>query len=55
VVYRVSRQGTFTAPSAGVKQVDVTGQAYVHLAVLPTVDGINYDHADWANATVTCS
>jgi alpha-galactosidase len=34
---------------------DVTGQAYVHLAVLPTVDGVNYDHADWANATVTCS
>jgi alpha-galactosidase len=34
---------------------DVTGQAYVHLAVLPLVDGINYDHADWANATVTCS
>nr|WP_209649058.1 NPCBM/NEW2 domain-containing protein [Kibdelosporangium banguiense] len=34
---------------------DVTGQSYVHLAVLPTQDGINYDHADWANATVTCS
>jgi alpha-galactosidase len=34
---------------------NVTGQQYVHLAVLPTVDGARYDHADWADATVTCS
>jgi alpha-galactosidase len=34
---------------------DVTGLQYVHLAVLPTVDGPRYDHADWADATVTCS
>jgi alpha-galactosidase len=34
---------------------NVTGQQYVHLAVLPTVDGPNYDHADWADATITCS
>jgi alpha-galactosidase len=34
---------------------DVTGLQYVHLAVLPTVDGPRYDHADWADATVTCA
>jgi alpha-galactosidase len=34
---------------------NVTGQQYVHLAALPTQDGVNFDHADWANATVTCS
>ncbi|TCO44257.1 alpha-galactosidase [Actinocrispum wychmicini] len=34
---------------------DVTGAQYVNLAVLPTVDGPNYDHADWADATITCS
>ncbi len=34
---------------------DVTGQQYVHLAVLPTVDGARYDHADWADATITCT
>jgi alpha-galactosidase len=34
---------------------DVTGLQYVHLAVLPTVDGARYDHADWADATVTCT
>ncbi len=34
---------------------NVTGLQYVHLAVLPTVDGPRYDHADWADATITCS
>ncbi len=34
---------------------NVTGLQYVHLAVLPTVDGPRYDHADWADATLTCS
>jgi len=34
---------------------NVTGVQYLHLAVLPTVDGTRYDHADWADATVTCS
>lgn len=34
---------------------DLTGLTYVHLAVLPTEDGANYDHADWADATVSCS
>jgi len=34
---------------------DLTGVQYLHLAVLPTVDGSRYDHADWADATVTCS
>ncbi len=34
---------------------NVTGMQYVHLAVLPTVDGPRYDHADWADATLTCS
>jgi alpha-galactosidase len=33
---------------------DVTGVQYLHLAVLPTVDGTRYDHADWADATVMC-
>ncbi|MFB9907650.1 NPCBM/NEW2 domain-containing protein [Allokutzneria oryzae] len=33
---------------------DVTGLQYVHLAVLPTVDGPRYDHADWGDATITC-
>ncbi|HWO67065.1 MAG TPA: NPCBM/NEW2 domain-containing protein [Umezawaea sp.] len=41
----------------GAKRItaNVTGQQYVHLAVLPTVDGARYDHADWADATVTCA
>jgi alpha-galactosidase len=41
----------------GAKRVtaDVTGQQYVHLAVLPTLDGARYDHADWADATITCT
>jgi alpha-galactosidase len=34
---------------------NVTGLQYVHLAALPTVDGPRYDHADWADATITCS
>ncbi|WP_185010945.1 NPCBM/NEW2 domain-containing protein [Crossiella cryophila] len=34
---------------------DVTGLQYVHLAVLPTEDGVDYDHADWAEATITCT
>ena len=34
---------------------DVTGLQYVHLAALPTVDGPRYDHADWADATITCT
>ena len=34
---------------------NVTGLQYVHLAVLPTVDSVKYDHADWADATVTCT
>jgi alpha-galactosidase len=34
---------------------DVTGLQYVHLAVLPTVDGPRFDHADWADATITCT
>jgi alpha-galactosidase len=33
---------------------DVTGLQYVHLAALNTDDGARYDHADWADATVTC-
>ncbi|MGB3441008.1 MAG: NPCBM/NEW2 domain-containing protein [Actinophytocola sp.] len=34
---------------------NVTGLQYVHLAALPTVDGSRYDHADWADATITCT
>jgi alpha-galactosidase len=34
---------------------NVTGLQYVHLAALPTVDGPRYDHADWADATITCA
>ncbi|TDV35299.1 NPCBM/NEW2 domain-containing protein [Actinophytocola oryzae] len=34
---------------------NVSGLQYVHLAVLPTVDGPRYDHADWADATLTCA
>jgi alpha-galactosidase len=55
--------GTMYATSGVVRGTDaakrvtanVTGLQYVHLAVLPTVDGPRYDHADWADATVTCS
>ncbi|MFD9735182.1 NPCBM/NEW2 domain-containing protein [Umezawaea sp. NPDC059074] len=45
-------RGTDTAKRV---TADVSGQQYVHLAVLPTVDGARYDHADWADATITCS
>ncbi|MBP2478726.1 alpha-galactosidase [Crossiella equi] len=35
--------------------VDLTGQQYVHLAVLPTEDGVAHDHADWAETVITCN
>ena len=55
--------GALLASSGVVRGVDtakrvtanVTGLQYVHLAALPTVDGPRYDHADWADATVTCT
>jgi alpha-galactosidase len=55
--------GTMLASSGVVRGTDtakrvtanVTGLQYVHLAALPTVDGSRYDHADWADATVTCT
>ena len=55
--------GSMLASSGGVRgtdaakrvTADVTGLQYVHLAVLPTVDGPRYDHADWADATITCA
>jgi alpha-galactosidase len=54
--------GTQLASSGVVRGADaakrltanVTGLQYVHLAVLNTEDGPRYDHADWADATITC-
>jgi alpha-galactosidase len=34
---------------------DVSGAASLHLAVLDGGDNVDYDHADWGNATVTCA
>ncbi|WP_279583084.1 NPCBM/NEW2 domain-containing protein, partial [Fodinicola feengrottensis] len=34
--------------------VDITGRSQVHLVVGNTADGMDYDHADWASASLVC-
>jgi alpha-galactosidase len=36
-------------------QADVTGATLVRLIATDAGDGNNSDHADWANARITCS
>jgi len=48
--------GTRTGADAGLNvSVDVTGANDLRLLVTDNADGSNYDHADWANAQVTCT
>jgi glucose/arabinose dehydrogenase len=44
---------TGSGPAANVN-VTLSGQAELRLVVGNGGDNINYDHADWANATITC-
>ena len=61
VVFSVTADGTtlFTSPTirAGglaTVNVDVTGRTTLHLVVGDAADGINSDHADWADARLLC-
>jgi alpha-galactosidase len=63
VVFQIYVDGVLRADSGVVTgsdpakplQVDVSGAAELRLAVTDGGDGFNYDHADWADAKVTCS
>ena len=48
--------GTLTGASAAKHlSADVSGGTMLRLVVTDAGDGINSDHADWGNATVTCA
>ncbi|MEU0879289.1 NPCBM/NEW2 domain-containing protein [Lentzea sp. NPDC005914] len=63
VVFRIYVDGVLRADSGVVTgtdaaktlQADVSGASELRLAVTDGGDGFNYDHADWADAKVTCS
>ncbi|MGO4632085.1 NPCBM/NEW2 domain-containing protein [Streptomyces sp. 2RAF24] len=44
---------TNDAPAQPLK-ADITGARTVHLVVTDGGDGIGYDHADWADAKLSC-
>jgi hypothetical protein len=47
--------GVLTGASASpTVSVDVTGKTVLQLVVTNGGDNVNYDHADWADATLTC-
>jgi alpha-galactosidase len=53
---RLATTGTLTgADAAQPLTADVTGAEYVELVVMDARDGNRSDHADWADATVTCT
>ena len=53
---KVADSGTMTGTAAAKKlTADVTGANELRLVVTDAGDGINYDHADWADAKVTCA
>jgi hypothetical protein len=45
------RTGTSAAATA---QANVSGKSELRLVITDGGNGINYDHADWANAQITC-
>ncbi|MFJ6567556.1 NPCBM/NEW2 domain-containing protein [Streptomyces sp. NPDC091292] len=52
---KVAATGTLTnAMPAQPISADVTGAQVVHLIVTDAGDGVSYDHADWADAKLTC-
>src|SRR5664279_1604399 len=52
---KLADSGTLTATSATQSlSVDVTGKTTLQLVVTDAGDGTAYDHADWANAQLTC-
>ncbi len=52
---KLADSGTMTATSATQSiSVDVTGKTTLQLVVTDAGDGNSYDHADWANAQLTC-
>ncbi|MFD8499119.1 NPCBM/NEW2 domain-containing protein [Amycolatopsis sp. NPDC059657] len=53
---KVADSGVLTGASAA-KQLsaDISGARRLRLVVSNAGDGIDYDHADWANAIITCS
>jgi alpha-galactosidase len=63
VVFQIYVDGVLRADSGVVTgsmaaktvQANVSGAQQVRLAVTGGTDGIDYDHADWADAKVTCS
>jgi alpha-galactosidase len=62
VVFQIYVDGVLSADSgvmtgsmaAKTLQATVSGAEQVRLAVADGGDGVDYDHADWADATVTC-
>lgn len=53
---KVADSGTVTgADAAQHLTADLSGAAFLRLVVTDGGDGINYDHADWAAAAVSCS
>jgi alpha-galactosidase len=52
---KVADSGVVTNDMAAVPlEADVTGAAFLRLVVTDAGDGINNDHADWADAQLTC-
>ncbi len=61
VVFRIVGDSTtlYTTPTvtSGTPvtiDVDVTGRSQLHLVILDDGDGLSYDHADWAAASLLC-
>jgi len=52
---RVADSGLVTSQDAAKPiTADISGASFVQLTVTDSGDGINYDHADWADARVAC-
>jgi glucose/arabinose dehydrogenase len=52
---RLWQSPVVTGSSAGVPvNVDVSGRSTLRLSITDGGDGLNYDHADWADARVVC-
>ncbi|GAA4898315.1 hypothetical protein GCM10025789_15200 [Tessaracoccus lubricantis] len=45
----------YNSPVAEIKDLDITGVRELTLQADPTDDGVGNDHADWAEARVTCN
>jgi alpha-galactosidase len=51
---KVAEHTSSSADAAAPVTADVSGADFVRLVVTEGSDGKNFDHADWADATVTC-